>query len=147
MARKKDNVVYLTEDAENLLSKAGIDSVNIFGPESRCLQMLFDAYKDLDQQVDQSIDTIKNSKLSLSQIASENNISRSTINRFGSVIAFKTYLDSLISKKIESMLINLSVENKMLRDELEDLHKRDVEYMIQKQHIEDLENMLKKYQN
>lgn len=147
MARKKDNVVYLTEDAKNLLSKAGIDSVNIFGPESRCLQMLFDAYKDLDQQVDQSIDTIKNSKLSLSQIASENNISRSTINRFGSVIAFKTYLDSLISKKIESMLINLSVENKMLRDELEDLHKRDVEYMMQKQHIEDLENMLKKYQN
>lgn len=147
MARKKDNVVYLTEDAKNLLSKAGIDSVNIFGPESRCLQMLFDAYKDLDQQVDQSIDTIKNSKLSLSQIASENNISRSTINRFGSVIAFKTYLDSLISKKIESMLVNLSVENKMLRDELEDLHKRDVEYMMQKQHIEDLENMLKKYQN
>ena len=147
MARKKDNVVYLTEDAKNLLSKAGIDSVNIFGPESRCLQMLFDAYKDLDQQVDQSIDTIKNSKLSLSQIASENNISRSTINRFGSVIAFKTYLDSLISKKIESMLIHLSVENKMLRDELEDLHKRDVEYMMQKQHIEDLENMLKKYQN
>ena len=145
MARKKDDAVYLNEDAKNLLSKAGIDPANIFGSESRCLQMLFDAYKELDQQVNQSISVIKSSKLSLSQIASENNISRSTINRFGSVASFKIYLDSLISKKIDSMLVNSSVENKLLQKEIEDLHKRDIEYQILKEQVKELENMLQKF--
>lgn len=145
MGRLKDNNNYLSDEAKKSLVKARIDIEKISGSESKYLQMLYEEYIILNKELDNAIKVINNSKVSLKKISDKKNIARSSFGRFTSIKLFKQYLDYQLNERIDQEIIVAKETRRILQEQIEALQQRDIEYMLMKDRIEELESILSKY--
>lgn len=145
MGRLKDNNNYLSDEAKKSLVKARIDIEKISGSESKYLQMLYEEYIILNKELDNAIKVINNSKVSLKKISDKKNIARSSFGRFTSIKLFKQYLDYQLNERIDQEIIVAKENRRILQEQIEALQQRDIEYMLMKDRIEELESILSKY--